>query len=149
MFRTYSQSKEAAEQQRSWLVVDANGARVGRLASEVAGLLRGKHKATYSPHVDGGDFVVVINAEKAEFTGRKWDQKVYSSHSGYAGGLKQVNASTVRESHPERVIEHAVKGMLPKGPLGRKMFRKLKVYVGNEHPHLAQQPKEHKLIGNA
>lgn len=145
MNRTESQTKEAAERNRAWHVVDAAGVPVGRLASEVAGLLRGKHKATYTPHVDGGDFVVVVNAAQAEFSGRKWEQKIYYSHSQFPGGIKAVSAADQRESHPDRIITHAVKGMLPKGPLGRKMITKLKVYPGGEHPHHAQKPSNYTL----
>ena len=138
---THSQSKEAALADRKWLVVDAADMPVGRVASQVAALLRGKHKVTYTRHVDTGDFVVVLNAEKARFTGRKADQKVYHFYSGYIGGDKQVVAGKMMEKNPSRVIEMAVQGMLPKGPLGRDMLKKLKVYTGTEHPHAAQRPE--------
>lgn len=127
--------------EREWYVVDATGKTLGRLATEIARILRGKHKPAYSPSVDTGDFVIVINAEKVVTTGRKLDQKFYYRHSGYPGGLKSVSLRRQLEIHPERVIEAAVRGMLPRGPLGRRMFKKLKVYRGAEHPHQAQQPK--------
>lgn len=138
---THSQSKEAACADRKWLVVDAADMPVGRVASQVAALLRGKHKVTYTRHVDTGDFVIVLNAAKAKFTGRKADQKVYHFYSGYIGGDKQVTAGRMMEKNPERVIEMAVQGMLPKGPLGRDMLKKLKVYGGAEHSHAAQRPE--------
>lgn len=125
---------------RKWYVVDAKGKTLGRLASEVAKILRGKHKPEYTPHIDTGDFVIVVNAEQVELTGKKLTDKIYYRHSGYPGGLKQVTAGELREKRPERMIEYAVKGMLPKGSLGRKQFKKLKVYAGSEHPHEAQQP---------
>jgi large subunit ribosomal protein L13 len=124
-----------------WYVADATDIPLGRLASEVAKMLRGKHKATYAPHADGGDFIIVVNAAKVGATGSKGDQKLYRRHSGYPGGLREKTLDELRESHPERIVEKAVKGMLPKGPLGRQLFRKLKVYGGPEHPHAAQQPK--------
>jgi large subunit ribosomal protein L13 len=138
-FKTYSAKPGAVEQ--AWYVVDAENAVVGRLASRVASVLRGKHKPTYTPHVDTGDFVVVVNAEKARFTGRKETDKVYFRHSNYPGGVTTQSPREVRRTHPERLIEHAVKGMLPKNALGRQMIRKLKVYAGPEHPHTAQQPE--------
>lgn len=125
---------------RKWYIVDAKGKTLGRLASEVAKILRGKHKPQYTPHIDTGDFVIVINAAQVELTGKKLTDKVYYRHSGYPGGLKQVTAGELREKRPERLIEFAVKGMLPKGSLGRKQFKKLKVYAGSKHPHEAQQP---------
>lgn len=125
---------------RKWIVVDAEGQVLGRLASEIAVRLRGKHLPTFSPHVDTGDFVVVINAEKVRLTGRKWEQKKYYRHSGYPGGLKVTTAKKLNQEHPERLIEFAVRGMLPKNRLGRKLLKKLKVYSGAEHPHEAQQP---------
>jgi large subunit ribosomal protein L13 len=137
--RTYVTKPE--DIQRNWYVVDASGQTLGRLASEVAKIVRGKHKPIYSPSVDAGDFVIVINADKIRVTGRKLDQKVYYRHSGYPGGLKEVPLSRMLEEHPTRVIEHAVRGMLPKNRLGRKMIRKLKVYAGSDHPHQAQQPE--------
>jgi large subunit ribosomal protein L13 len=127
--------------QRDWYVVDASGQTLGRLASEVAQIVRGKHKPIYSPSVDVGDYVIVVNADKVQVTGRKLDQKVYYRHSGYPGGLKEVSLRRMLQEHPTRVIEHAVRGMLPKNRLGRKMFKKLKVYAGAEHPHEAQQPE--------
>jgi large subunit ribosomal protein L13 len=121
--------------------VDASGQTLGRLASEVARIVRGKHKPIYSPAVDVGDYVVVINAEKVHVTGRKLDQKMYYRHSGYPGGLKEISLRRMLATHPTRVIEHAVRGMLPKNRLGRKMIKKLKVYAGSDHPHQAQQPE--------
>ncbi len=135
------------EVDRKWYVVDAAGKTLGRLATEVATLLRGKHKPTYTPHIDTGDFVVVINASQINLTGKKLEQKRYYRHSGYPGGLKSVTAGELRASRPERMIELAVKGMLPKGPLGRAQVKKLKVYAGSEHPHQAQQPVEYELRG--
>jgi|SRR5690625_2286560 len=133
--------------ERKWYVVDAEGERLGRLATEVASLLRGKHKPTYTPHVDTGDYVIVVNAEKIELTGNKLNDKIYYSHSGYPGGLKGRNASELLDTHPERIIELAVKGMLPKGRLGRKMAKKLHVYRGPEHKNEAQQPEVYELRG--
>ncbi len=129
------------EVKREWWVVDAEGQTLGRLASRVAAILRGKHKPYYTPHVDCGDYVIVVNAEKIRVTGRKLDQKIYYRHSGYPGGLYQRTLREMLQKHPERVIELAVKRMLPKNRLGRKMFKKLKVYAGPNHPHQAQQPK--------
>ena len=128
--------------QRDWFVVDAAGTTLGRMATEIARRLRGKHKAEYTPHVDTGDYIVVINAEKVAVTGRKAEAKTYYRHTGYPGGLRSMNFNQMIEHKPERVIELAVKGMLPKGPLGRAMQSKLKVYAGSEHPHAAQQPQE-------
>ena len=128
--------------ERKWYVVDAAGQTLGRLATEVATVLRGKHKPTYTPHVDCGDHVIIINAEQIKMTGKKLDQKVYRKHSGYVGGLKEVSAREMLEKHPDRVIMLAVKGMLPKNTLGRKMLTKLRVYAGAEHDHSAQQPEE-------
>ena len=127
---------------RKWYVVDASGQTLGRLASEVAKVLRGKHKAIYTPHVDCGDHVIIINADQIEMTGKKLDQKIYRKHSGYVGGLKEVSAREMMDKHPDRVIMLAVKGMLPKNSLGRKMLTKLRVYAGPEHDHAAQQPEE-------
>jgi len=127
--------------QRKWYVVDAKGQVLGRLATRIATILRGKHKPTFSPHLDVGDHVVVINAEKIQFTGRKLKDKLYQWHTGYIGGLKEVTAETMLRTHPDRVIEWAVEGMLPKNRLGRAMAKKLKVYRGAEHPHDAQQPE--------
>ncbi|HOU14045.1 MAG TPA: 50S ribosomal protein L13 [Anaerolineae bacterium] len=127
--------------QRDWYVVDATGLTLGRLATKIASVLRGKNKPQYTPYEDVGDFVIVINAEKVAVTGRKLDQKEYYHHSGYPGGIKSITLRKQLQKHPERVIEHAVKGMLPRGPLGRRQFKKLKVYAGSEHPHQAQLPK--------
>jgi large subunit ribosomal protein L13 len=138
-FKTFSAKPSDVDQK--WYVVDATNEVVGRLASRIARVLRGKHKPTYTPHVDTGDFVVVVNADKVRFTGRKEFDKTYRSYSGYPGGEREVTAEEVREDHPDRLISKAVKGMMPKGSLGRKMFKKLKVYAGDEHPHEAQQPQ--------
>ena len=127
--------------QRDWYLVDASGKTLGRLAAELASRLRGKHKPVYTPHVDTGDYLVVINAEKIAVTGNKLQDKLYHRFTGYIGNLKTESLGQALERHPERVIEIAVKGMLPKGPLGRAMYRKLKVYAGAEHPHAAQQPQ--------
>jgi large subunit ribosomal protein L13 len=127
--------------QRDWYVVDAAGQTLGRLATRVARVLRGKHKPIYSSSVDTGDYVIVVNAEKIHVTGRKLDQKIYYRHTGYPGGLKEITLRDLLQKHPTRVIEHAVRGMLPKNRLGRRMYGKLKVYAGPEHPHAAQQPK--------
>jgi len=127
--------------QRDWYVVDASGKTLGRLATEIASVLRGKRKPQFTPHEDVGDFVIVINAEKIHVTGRKLDQKKYYRYSGYPGGLHAVVLRRQLEKHPERVIQAAVKGMLPRGPMGRQLFRKLNVYAGPKHPHDAQQPK--------
>ena len=138
-------SAKAHEVKRDWFVIDATDVVLGRLASEVASRLRGKHKAVYTPHVDTGDYIVIVNAEKVRVTGNKEKAKTYYNHSGYPGGMKSHTVEKVRESHPERLIETAVKGMLPKNPLGRAMFRKLKVYAGPEHQHQAQQPQDLKI----
>jgi len=137
--KTLSAKKEDVE--RTWYLVDAEGKIVGRLATQLAKILRGKTKPIYTPHVDTGDFVVVINAEKIRLTGKKMEKKVYYRHSGYPGGLKSTTAKMLLARRPERVLKNAVKGMLPKNPLGRKMFKKLKVYAGPDHPHQAQQPQ--------
>ena len=129
-----------AEVERNWYVIDAEGQTLGRLASKIATILRGKHKPIYSPSVDCGDFVVIVNAEKIRVTGQRLDQKVYYRHSGYPGGLSEITLRRQLEKHPTRAIELAVRGMLPKNKLGRKMIKKLKVYAGEEHPHQAQQP---------
>jgi large subunit ribosomal protein L13 len=126
---------------RDWYVVDAEGKTLGRIATEIARRLRGKHKAEYTPHVDTGDYIIVINAEKVTVTGNKFEDKMYWSHTGYPGGIKSVNFAKLQATKPEMIIEKAVKGMLPRGPLGREMFRKLKVYAGNTHNHAAQQPQ--------
>ena len=128
--------------QRDWYVIDAEGKTLGRLATEVARRLRGKHKPEYTPHVDTGDYIIIVNAEKVAVTGRKAQDKMYYSHSGYPGGIKEINFEKLIAKAPEMVIQKAVKGMLPRGPLGRAMFRKLKVYAGTEHNHVAQQPKQ-------
>jgi large subunit ribosomal protein L13 len=130
---------------RDWCLVDATDKTLGRLATELASRLRGKHKPEFTPHVDTGDHMVVINAEKIRVTGKKLDDKIYYRHTGYIGNLKSISLGKQLELHPERVIQSAVKGMLPKNPLGRAMFRKLHVYAGPEHPHAAQQPKELEL----
>jgi len=135
-------SAKPAEVKRDWFVVDADGKILGRLASEIARRLRGKHKPEYTPHVDTGDYIVVVNAEKVRVTGNKEKDKIYHHHTGYIGHLKSVSLGKLRGTHHERIIQNAVKGMLPKNPLGRAMFRKLKVYKGSEHSHQAQQPKE-------
>jgi len=130
-----------SEVRRSWFIVDAADKPLGRIASEIARVLRGKHRPTFTPHVDTGDFVVVINAEKVALTGNKLDAKEYYAFSGFPGGLRTTIARTMLQRKPEHLVEHAVRGMLPKNPLGRKMFTKLKVYAGAEHPHKSQQPK--------
>jgi large subunit ribosomal protein L13 len=134
-----------SEINRKWYVVDVEGKTLGRVASEIATILRGKHKPEYTPHIDTGDFVIVINAEKIHLTGRKWDQKELKRYSGYPGGLKKIKYSELLQKNPEIMIEKAVKGMLPKNRLGRKMIKKLKVYAGAEHPHQAQQPENWEL----
>ncbi|MBP9501424.1 MAG: 50S ribosomal protein L13 [Candidatus Promineofilum sp.] len=139
MMKTYV--TKPADIERAWYVVDAEGQTLGRLASGIATVLRGKHKPIYSPSVDCGDFVVVINADKIAVTGNRMDQKKYYRHSLYIGGLSEITLRDQLQKHPERVIESAVRGMLPKNTLGRKMFKKLKVYAGSEHPHEAQQPQ--------
>jgi large subunit ribosomal protein L13 len=126
--------------ERQWYVIDAQGQVLGRLAAEVARRLRGKHKPSYTPHIDTGDYVVVVNADKIRLTSNKLEQKMYYHHTGYPGGIKTMNAKTLLQRKPERVLEHAVKGMLPKNRLGRQMYKKLKVYAGPDHPHDAQQP---------
>ena len=135
-------SAKSHEVKRDWLLVDATDATLGRLASAIAHRLRGKHKTIYTPHVDTGDYIVVINAEKVQVTGNKAKDKIYHSHTGYPGGLKSISFEKLIEKAPERTIQSAVKGMLPKGPLGRAMFKKLKVYAGQAHPHSAQQPQD-------
>jgi large subunit ribosomal protein L13 len=135
------------EVERKWYVVDAKGKPLGRVASQVAAILRGKHKPQFTPHVDTGDFVIVINASEVELTGKKASKKIYYRHSGYPGGLKATTAGDMRNNRPERMIELAVKGMLPKNSLGRKQFKKLKVYAGPEHPHQAQNPEMWELHG--
>ncbi|VEU80178.1 50S ribosomal protein L13 [Haploplasma axanthum] len=137
--KTYMANNATVE--RKWFVVDATNKTLGRLATEVASVLKGKHKPIYTPHVDCGDYVIVINAEKIKLTGKKWDQKIYYSHSGYNGGLKETPAKEVMEKFPTRMVEKAIKGMLPKTSLGADMYRKLFVYAGAEHAHQAQKPE--------
>ncbi|MDQ5886742.1 MAG: 50S ribosomal protein L13 [Neisseriaceae bacterium] len=134
-------SAKAHEVKRDWYVVDASDKVLGRLASEIARRLRGKHKAEFTPHVDTGDFIVVVNVEKLRVTGAKFEDKIYYRHSGYPGGIYQRTFREMQERFPARTLEKAVKGMLPKGPLGYAMLKKLKVYAGDQHPHAAQQPK--------
>jgi len=142
-------SAKSHEVQRDWYIIDATDKVLGRLAAEIAHRLRGKHKPEYTPHVDTGDYIVVTNAEKVKVTGRKHQDKVYYSHSGHPGGIKSINFAKLQLENPTKIIERAVKGMLPKNPLGRDMYRKLKVYAGTEHPHVAQQPKTLDLEGKA
>ena len=137
--KTYMATASSIE--RKWYVVDAADYTLGRLASQVAAVLRGKNKPTYTPFIDCGDNVIVINAEKVQFTGKKLDQKIYYKHSDYVGGMKETTLKEMLAKHPERVIEHAVKGMLPKGPLGREMYKKLHVYAGPDHDQAAQKPE--------
>ncbi|MCI8787486.1 MAG: 50S ribosomal protein L13 [Eubacterium sp.] len=137
--KTFVPSTAAVE--RKWYVVDADGMTLGRLASEVAKVLRGKNKAIFTPHLDTGDYVIIVNAEKVKVTGKKMDQKIYYRHSDYVGGMKETTLKEMLAKHPERVLEFAVKGMLPKGPLGRQMYKKLFVYAGPEHKHAAQKPE--------
>ena len=141
--KTFMQKKETVE--RNWYVIDAEGVTLGRLATKAATVLKGKHKATYTPHIDCGDYVIVVNAEKVKLTGNKLMDKKYYNHSGYPGGLRERNAQTMIEKYPEEMIERAVKGMLPKGRLGRQMSKKLFVYVGPEHQQQAQKPIEMKV----
>ncbi|MFP4446947.1 MAG: 50S ribosomal protein L13 [Desulfosudaceae bacterium] len=139
--KKYTYSAKATDNKNNWYVVDAEGQILGRMATEIARRLRGKHNPLYTPHVDTGDAIVVINADKIALTGRKWDQKMYHRHSGYMGGLKSLNAKQMHEKKPEELVRNAVKGMLPKNRLGRSLLKKLKVYAGPEHPHEAQQPQ--------
>ena len=141
--RTFS--PKSTDIQRAWHVIDADGLVLGRLSTEVARLLRGKHKPIFAPHVDTGDFVIVVNAAKVALSGSKLEQKHAYRHSGYPGGLRAVSYASLMESHPERAVEKAVRGMLPKNSLGRKTLRKLKVYAGPDHPHEAQQPKPYEI----
>ena len=134
-------SAKSHEVKRDWFIIDASDKVLGRLATEIALRLRGKHKAEYTPHVDTGDYIIVTNAEKVTVTGRKFKEKMYYNHSGYPGGIKSISFEKLQKKDPARIIERAVKGMLPKNPLGRDMYRKLKVYIGTEHPHAAQQPQ--------
>jgi len=137
--KTFTAKPESVK--RDWYVVDANRKTLGRIATEIASRLRGKHKPEYTPHVDAGDYIIVINAEKVAVTGNKAQAKMYYSHTGFPGGIKEINFEKLIAKKPEMVLESAIKGMLPKGPLGRAMFRKLKVYAGAEHQHAAQQPQ--------
>ena len=140
MKNTFMQRKEDVV--RNWYVIDAEGVALGRLATKVATILRGKHKPTYTPHVDCGDFVIVVNASKVVLTGNKLDNKIYYNHSGYTGGLRERTARVMQEKYPVEMVERAIKGMLPHNRLGRQMSKKLFVYAGAEHPHMAQKPKE-------
>jgi large subunit ribosomal protein L13 len=137
--KTFSAKPDSVKQ--DWFLVDADGKTLGRLATEIAHRLRGKHKAEYTPHVDTGEYIVVVNAEKIQVTGNKAKDKMYYTHSGYVGNLKSISFEKLLDKAPERAIQNAVKGMLPRNPLGRTMFRKLKVYAGSDHPHAAQQPQ--------
>lgn len=139
MTKTFS--AKAEEIQREWLLVDAKGKTLGRLSTEIARILRGKHKPIYTPHVDCGDFVIVVNADKIHVSGDRLDTHIYYRHSGYMGGLKEVSMRRMLQTHPERVLQYAVRGMLPKNRLGRQMYKKLKVYASPDHPHAAQQPR--------
>ena len=143
--KTYS--AKPATVKRDWYIVDAEGQTLGRLASQIAHRLRGKHKPEYTPHIDTGDFIVVINADKIKVTGKKFTDKIYYHHTGYIGGIKATSFDKLIGKHPERPLTIAIKGMLPKGPLGRAMLKKLKVYAGAEHPHTAQQPQQLILKG--
>ena len=143
---SYMQKKETIE--RKWYVIDAEGKSLGRVASLAATYLRGKHKPTYTPHIDCGDNIIIINAQKVNLTGNKLDKKMYYNHSQYTGGLRERNARTMRDEYPIEMVERAVKGMLPHNRLGRQMYKKLFVYAGSEHPHTAQQPKTVSLGGN-
>lgn len=138
MKNSYMQKKE--EVVRNWYVIDASGKNLGRIATKAAHILRGKHKPTFTPHVDCGDCVIIINASEVNLTGNKLDDKIYYNHSGYTGGLRERTAREMKENYPVEMIERAIKGMLPKGRLGRQMYKKLFVYAGNEHPHMAQKP---------
>jgi len=140
-------SAKSSEVQREWLIVDAADIPLGRLATELATRLSGKHKPEYTPNVDTGDYIVVVNADKVKVTGRKFTDKIYHHHTSFPGGLKSIPFGKLLDKHPERIIEKAVKGMLPKNPLGRAMYSKLKVYAGSEHPHAAQEPKAIEIKG--
>jgi len=139
--KKYTYSAKHSDNQEKWCIVDAEGAVLGRLASTIAARLRGKHNPLFTPHVDTGDWVIVINADKIALTGKKWEKKHYYRHSGYIGGLKTITAQKLLEKKPEDLVSFAVKGMLPKNRLGTKLFKKLKVYAGSHHPHQAQQPE--------
>lgn len=140
--RTHSTSTAEAHSEAKWWIVDLKGQTLGRAATQIAHVLRGKHKATFTPHIDDGDFIIAINVAEAELTGRKWEQKRYYRHTGFVGGLKEESAAKLRERKPEELLRRAVKGMLPSGPLGRAQLRKLKIFAGAEHKHEAQQPQE-------
>ena len=142
-YKTTHANKATVE--KKWIVVDAEAQVLGRLASQIARIIRGKHKTSFTPNVDCGDNVIVINAEKVRMTGKKWDDRVIFTHSGYPGGQREHTPTLIKSKHPERLIEHAVRGMLPKGRLGRELYRSLHVYAGTAHPHTAQQPKELKF----
>ena len=142
-YKTQSANKQSIT--KTWIVIDAKGQTLGRLASQIAAIIRGKNKPYFTPHVDCGDNVVVVNAEKIRLTGKKWDDKQYISHTGYPGGQRSTNPRKMNEQFPTRMVEHAVKGMLPKNRLGRRLFHNLFVYAGQDHAHIAQQPKEIKL----
>jgi len=142
-------SAKSHEVQRDWYIIDATDKVLGRLAAEIAHRLRGKHKPEYTPHVDTGDYIVITNAEKVKVTGRKHQDKIYYHHTGFPGGIKSINFAKLQLENPRKIIERAVKGMLPKNPLGRDMYRKLKVYAGADHPHVAQQPMTLDLEGKA
>lgn len=139
MRTTFMQTNESVE--RKWYVIDAEDLVLGRMASDVAVVLKGKHKPTFTPHIDGGDYVIIVNAEKVALTGKKWSDKLYYRHSGYSGGLKVRTATEMLEKQPQKIVEKAIRGMLPKGKLGDDMYRRLYVYVGPNHPHQAQQPE--------
>lgn len=141
--KTFMQTKETVD--RKWYVIDAENLPLGRVATKAATVLRGKHKATFTPHIDCGDYVIIINADKVKLTGNKVNDKMYYNHSGFPGGLRERNAKTMLEKYPEEMVERAIKGMLPNGPLGRQMYRKLFVYAGSEHNHTAQKPTELKI----
>ena len=143
--KTFMQKKETVE--RKWYVIDAEGKNLGRVATKAATILRGKHKATFTPHIDCGDYVIIINASKVNLTGKKLTDKMYYNHSGFPGGLRERNAKEMIENYPEEMMERAIKGMLPKGRLGRQMYKKLFVYAGDKHPHAAQNPVEMKVKG--
>ena len=143
--KTFMQKKETVE--RKWYVIDAEGKNLGRVATKAATILRGKHKATFTPHIDCGDYVIIVNASKVNLTGKKLTDKMYYNHSGFPGGLRERNAKEMIENYPEEMMERAIKGMLPKGRLGRQMYKKLFVYAGDKHPHAAQNPVEMKVKG--
>jgi large subunit ribosomal protein L13 len=141
MQKTPKLTKEEAHDQRKWFVCDVTGKTLGRAATTIASVLRGKHKPNYTPHVDGGDFVIVVNADKVKLTGKKWTDKQYYDHTLFPGGIKATSAETMLKKHPEELVKRAVWGMLPKGPLGRRIYKKLKVYASPNHEHTAQQPE--------